>query len=66
MGPMMNALELDAMTLHWEFAYGPDGVRDIARALNYPVLAINRIPSQRRLCTLDVDLMTRKAGGPKS
>jgi len=38
---MMNALELDAMTLHWEFSYGLDGVRDIARALNYPVLAIN-------------------------
>lgn len=21
--PLMNALEFDAMTLHWEFAYGP-------------------------------------------
>ncbi len=39
--PMMNALALDAMTVHWEFAYGPDGVRELARALRHPVLAIN-------------------------
>ena len=39
--PMMNALELDAMTVHWEFAYGPDGVRNLAEKLDYPVLAIN-------------------------
>ena len=39
--PMMNALDLDAMTVHWEFAFGPDGVRDLAGKLDYPVLAIN-------------------------
>lgn len=39
--PMMNALDLDAMTVHWEFAYGPDGVRELASALRHPVLAIN-------------------------
>lgn len=39
--PMMNALKLDAMTVHWEFAYGPDGVLEIARELAYPVLATN-------------------------
>ncbi len=38
---MMNALALDAMTVHWEFACGPDGVRDLAASLDYPVLAIN-------------------------
>ena len=38
---MMNALELDAMTLHWEFAYGPDGVRELEEQLDYPMLAIN-------------------------
>lgn len=39
--PMMNALELDAMTVHWEFAYGPAGVKALAARLEYPVLAIN-------------------------
>ena len=39
--PIMNALGLEAMTVHWEFAFGPDGVREIAAALDYPVLAVN-------------------------
>jgi S-sulfosulfanyl-L-cysteine sulfohydrolase len=39
--PMMNRLGLDAMTLHWEFAYTPAGVRDLERRLTYPLLAIN-------------------------
>lgn len=39
--PMMNALGMDAMTVHWEFAYTPKGVREIAAALDYPILAIN-------------------------
>lgn len=39
--PMMNALGLDAMTIHWEFAYGPDGVRSLASTLDYPIVAIN-------------------------
>lgn len=39
--PLMNALEFDAMTLHWEFAYGPAQVRKLAAGLAYPALAIN-------------------------
>ncbi|MGZ8274154.1 MAG: metallophosphoesterase, partial [Burkholderiaceae bacterium] len=39
--PLMNALEFDAMTLHWEFAYGPAHVRKLAAGLAYPALAIN-------------------------
>lgn len=39
--PLMNTLEFDAMTIHWEFAYGPAGVKSLASKLNYPVLAIN-------------------------
>lgn len=38
--PLMNALGLDAMTLHWEFAYGPAHVRKLAAGLAYPTLAI--------------------------
>ena len=39
--PLMNLLGLDAMTAHWEFAYGPDGVKRLASQLTYPLLAIN-------------------------
>lgn len=39
--PMMNALKMDAMTVHWEFAFTPIGVCDLAARLDYPVLAIN-------------------------
>ncbi|MDP1963067.1 MAG: bifunctional metallophosphatase/5'-nucleotidase, partial [Reyranella sp.] len=41
LAPMMNALALDAMTVHWEFAYGPKGFKELAATLDYPVLAIN-------------------------
>jgi len=39
--PVMNALAFDAMTAHWEFAYGPEQLRSLSRELKYPVLAIN-------------------------
>lgn len=39
--PILNALEFDAMTAHWEFAYGPAQFKKIAAQLKYPVLAIN-------------------------
>ena len=39
--PLLNALAFDAMTLHWEFAYGPAQVRKLAAGLTYPALAIN-------------------------
>ena len=41
MVPLMNALGFDAMTAHWEFAYGPAQVRKLALMLDYPLLAIN-------------------------
>ncbi|GLI47604.1 bifunctional metallophosphatase/5'-nucleotidase [Methanoculleus bourgensis] len=39
--PVLNALRFDAMTAHWEFAYGPEQFRKVARGLDYPVLAVN-------------------------
>ncbi len=45
----VSALGLDAMTFHWEFAYGLDRVREIAARLPYPMLAANchlRAPRQ--------------------
>ena len=39
--PILNELAIDAMTAHWEFAYGPDNFRNIANKLNFLMLAIN-------------------------
>jgi 2',3'-cyclic-nucleotide 2'-phosphodiesterase (5'-nucleotidase family) len=39
--PILNALGLDAMTAHWEFAYGPATFKQRATELSYPMLAIN-------------------------
>jgi len=39
--PVLNTLGFTAMTAHWEFAYGPEQFRKVARALDYPVLADN-------------------------
>ncbi|ANH05713.1 MAG: bifunctional metallophosphatase/5'-nucleotidase [Bradyrhizobium sp.] len=39
--PLTNALSLDAMTAHWEFAWGPAHFKALAKRLDYPVLAIN-------------------------
>ena len=39
--PILNALHLDAMTAHWEFAYGPKNFQQRVAQLNYPMLAIN-------------------------
>ncbi|MDP3387077.1 MAG: bifunctional metallophosphatase/5'-nucleotidase [Eubacteriales bacterium] len=39
--PVLNALGIDAMTAHWEFAFGPEIFQERASELNYPVLALN-------------------------
>src|SRR5659263_43013 len=39
--PVLNALRLDAMTAHWEFAYGPVIFKKRASELGFPMLAIN-------------------------
>ncbi len=39
--PIMNRLRPDAMTVHWDFAYGPRQLQNLAAALKYPVLAAN-------------------------
>ncbi len=37
----VNLLGLDAWTVHWDFAYGPDRMRELATKLNHPLLACN-------------------------
>jgi 2',3'-cyclic-nucleotide 2'-phosphodiesterase (5'-nucleotidase family) len=39
--PVLNALSPAAMTAHWEFAYTPQGFKDLTRQLTYPMLAMN-------------------------
>ena len=39
--PLINALKLDAMTAHWEFAWGPQHYEALAAQLDHPMLAIN-------------------------
>ena len=39
--PVLNSLGIDAMTAHWEFAYGPAIFKQRAAELGYPMLAIN-------------------------
>ena len=41
MVPVVNALGLDAMTAHWEFAFNPAVFKQLADKLNYPMLALN-------------------------
>ena len=39
--PILNSFRLDAMSAHWEFAYGPEIFKQRTAQLNYPMLAIN-------------------------
>lgn len=39
--PILNAIQFDAMTAHWEFAYGPEQLRKVVGQLSYPLLACN-------------------------
>src|SRR5450759_2864726 len=39
--PILNSFGLDAMTAHWEFAYGPKIFKQRVGELNYPMLANN-------------------------
>jgi 2',3'-cyclic-nucleotide 2'-phosphodiesterase (5'-nucleotidase family) len=39
--PILNALHFDAMTAHWDFAYGPSQLKALSRKLEFPVLALN-------------------------
>ena len=39
--PILNKMSFDAMTSHWEFAYGPQQLKQLTSQLTYPNLACN-------------------------
>lgn len=39
--PILNKMSFDAMTSHWDFAYGPEQFKNLTVQLNYPNLACN-------------------------
>jgi S-sulfosulfanyl-L-cysteine sulfohydrolase len=39
--PILNEIHFDAMTAHWEFAYGPGQLKKVVGQLSYPLLACN-------------------------
>ncbi len=41
MVPVLKSMAFDAMTFHWDSAYTPANLKEIAEAVGYPVLAYN-------------------------
>ncbi|CAH8283215.1 5'-nucleotidase [Mariniflexile fucanivorans] len=39
--PILNALKLDALVGHWDFAYGPEHLKNIDKQLEFPTLGCN-------------------------
>jgi 5'-nucleotidase len=39
--PILNKMGFSAMVGHWDFAYGPQQLKNITSQLNYPILGIN-------------------------
>jgi sulfur-oxidizing protein SoxB len=60
--PVLNALGFDAMTAHWEFAYGPRHFRELVARLPYPMLAINCYDKETGVLTFPPCLV-KEAGG---
>lgn len=39
--PILNAMGFDAMTAHWEFAYGPKQLKRLSKEMDFPILGTN-------------------------
>lgn len=39
--PILNHMKIDGIVGHWDFAYGPQHLKDLAKKLSFPVLAVN-------------------------
>src|SRR5450759_2863377 len=60
--PLVNALQLDAMTAHWEFAWGPAHFRALAARLDHPMLAINCYDKQTGDRPFPTSIVVERAG----
>ncbi len=60
--PILNAMGFDAMTAHWEFAYGPERFKEIIAQLDYPMLALNCYDDETRELVFE-PYIVREAGG---
>ncbi len=60
--PVLNALGIGGMTAHWDFAYGPERLRELASQLNYPLLAINCYETESECRPFDGSVLLEVAG----
>ena len=60
--PIANALGLDAWTAHWEFAWGPEHLKEIAAEMNHPLLAINCYDEKTDQHTFDSTRVIERGG----
>jgi 2',3'-cyclic-nucleotide 2'-phosphodiesterase (5'-nucleotidase family) len=60
--PLVNAFKLDAMTAHWEFAWGPKHFMKMTGSLDYPMLAINCYDKQTDRRPFPASVVINRAG----
>jgi 2',3'-cyclic-nucleotide 2'-phosphodiesterase (5'-nucleotidase family) len=60
--PILNTMEIDAMTAHWEFAYGPDHLKKLSTLLDYPILANNCYDKESKQPVFPTHTIIERAG----
>lgn len=60
--PVLNALQIDAMTAHWDFAYGPEQLKYLTDQLNYPMIACNIFNKKTDSPVFDSHIIKERAG----
>lgn len=60
--PVLNKLQIEAMTAHWDFAYGPEHLEKLVNELNYPMLACNIYDKKTDQLIFDSHKIIERAG----